>query len=126
DRWDTAKNCFKSSSSPVVTLKQLSVAIEQYNLQNPSTRPLSTRNPANFFKDLIRNRASSNLNWPASLWNRGYTARQKTGGGNAFEFVKAPVGQAEPFTSATQPYPRSPNLLRHTLQSVSLPPLARL
>lgn len=123
DKWNAQTQSFKGS--PIVTLKEIGDAIRWHNKQNPDDK-LSDRNPANFFKDFIRNRASANANWPQSVWQEKYTARQTTGGGNVFEFIKAPTDQSEPFPSFVHTYPRDPNAPRHSLQSVSLPILARL
>jgi hypothetical protein len=49
-RWDAAA---QQLSSPVVTLEEVAAAIRIYNLANPGRKAMSTRNPANFFKDFI-------------------------------------------------------------------------
>lgn len=119
-RWDASTASL--AGPPIVTLAELQRAIRQHNQQHPDAQ-LSEKNPANFFKDFIRNRTSANANWPRSVWRHNYTARQITGEGNVFEFVQAATGQADPFPSS---YPRDPEYRRYSLQSVSLPLLARL
>lgn len=116
DKWDAKHQVLKGS--PIVTLKELTVAIK-------AASDLSPLNPANFFKDFIRVRSSANKNWPKSVWESGFVALQVTGGGNVFEFVKVSPNQAEPFPPLGA-YPRDPNARRYTLQSLSLPLAARL
>lgn len=113
----------KTLSNAVVTLQEVSDAIRDYNEGNP-VRNMSTRNPANFFKDFIRNRNSANTNWPESVRRAGYTARQVTSANACFEFFPLPPGQFEPFpaTGFTQPTSRTP---RHQIESVSLPLASR-
>jgi hypothetical protein len=112
----------KSLDDSVVTLEQVSVAIRAYNRKNRSN-PLSTRNPANFFKDFIRKRKSANDYWPRSVFDRGYTAKQVTGEGLCFEFVRLELGQTEPFPgSAVQLNPEAPV---HRIQSTSMPLASR-
>ena len=55
-RWQGPK---KPLTTPVVTLADVQDAIRSYNNSKPRTK-LSTRNPANFFKDFIRKRRSPN------------------------------------------------------------------
>src|ERR1700694_1655616 len=83
-------------TDPTVTLTDVSLAIADYNLAH-SENLMSTRNPANFFKDFIRNRNSANVNWPATVLKAGYTARQITGSSACFEFVRLSSGQTEAF-----------------------------
>lgn len=82
-RWQPAT---RSLTQTLVTLNEVSEALREHNAAVPS-RTLSDRNPANFFKDFIRNKQAANRNWPASVLGRGYTARQVTGGNACFEFV---------------------------------------
>jgi hypothetical protein len=58
--------------------------------------PLSTSNPANFLKDLIR-ADSANKNWPTRLTARKVTARQIYGKRRVFEFVPFKDNQIVPF-----------------------------
>ena len=104
-------------SDPYVTLSQVEAAINQYNIVNPN-RPLSTRNPANFFKDFIRKKRSANSNWPLSVLQRGYTARQITGENLCFEFTPLDPGQTDPFPLRI--YMPSPNAPKHKIQSASM------
>jgi hypothetical protein len=106
----------------IVTLVQVSAAIRAYNRKN-RTSPLSTRNPANFFKDFIRKRKSANDNWPQTVFKRGYTARQITGEGQCFTFVPIEPGQTEPFPGAgVRLNPKAPT---HRIQSTSMPLASR-
>src|SRR5207249_2400373 len=75
----------------MVTLRDVATAIHSFNEKNP-TADMSARNPANFFKDLTRIRDRANSNWPASVFKRGFTARQMTGGGLCFEFIPISKG----------------------------------
>ena len=112
----------KLLANPIVTLADAQRAIRAYNRKNPS-KTLSTRNPANFFKDFIRKRRSANINWPQSVFERGFSARQTTGAGLCFEFVLLTSGQTEPFQGAgIQPGPRAP---AHKIQSTSMPIASR-
>src|SRR5437773_708681 len=106
----------------IVTLHDVQQAIERYRRANPRTQ-LSARNPANFFKDLTRKRANANLNWPATVFARGYTARQITGGGKWFEFIRRTVSQTEPFpVSVPSPTESTPI---HRITSTVLPVASR-
>jgi hypothetical protein len=109
--------------NPLVTLQDVSTAISDYNATNPAAA-MSTRNPANFFKDFIRNRASANRNWPVVALTAGFTARQVTLANACFEFVPLPAGQVDAFPSATfaQPTAITP---KHQIESVSLPLASR-
>ena len=51
-RWNSATG---ELSDSLVTLQDLSKAIQSYNVSQKQ-RPLSDRNPANFFKDFVRNK----------------------------------------------------------------------
>ena len=120
DRYDAKK---KTLVSPVVTLSEVSDAISSYMSGKPLW-PLSTRNPANFFKDFIRNRASANRNWPAFVLSSGYTGQQVTGGNSCFEFVALSGGQTAPFPPASFSLPTD-STPRHLIESVSLPLASR-
>ena len=58
-----------SLSNPLVTLADVSAAIVAHNTRTGDA--MSTRNPANFFKDFIRVRKTANLNWPSSIFAAG-------------------------------------------------------
>ena len=108
----------------MVTLKDAQVAIQAYNNSiPPGAKPLSTSNPANFFKDFIRHRNSANANWPTHIWRAGYTGRQVTGNNFCFEFIPVKPGQTEPFPS---PF-RDPDVTtpRHQIENASLPLASR-
>lgn len=114
---------------PVATLPEVAAAIGQANreAENAGARTLSDRNPANFFKDFIRNVASANRNWPAAVLRAGYTGRQRTGAGDCFEFVGVAPRQALAFASAARTYPRLPASARYAVaQSLSLPLMQRM
>jgi hypothetical protein len=114
-RWNKAT---VSLSSCAVTLEDVGRAIDSCRVS------LSKRNLANFFKDFIRVKRSANRRWPKSVWDRGFTATQTTGGGLCFRFVPAPTGMTEPFPNVFVP---SDELIRnpHKIQSVSLPTASR-
>jgi hypothetical protein len=92
-RWDAGA---KRLSNAVVTLNDLSEAIKEYNSSHTG-RPLSDRNPANFFKDFVRRKHTASKNWPKNILAAGFTARQVTGENRCFEFVRLLEGQTEPF-----------------------------
>jgi len=107
-----------SLADPMVTLAQVAAAIAEHETA------LSPKNPANFFKDLIRNRRSANANWPQSVLDRGYTARQVTSRGNCFEFTPLQPGQALPFPRSGIHEP-GPDVPLRQLQSASMPLASR-
>jgi len=111
-------------SRSVVTLADVSKAIQRYNRGRPASQQMSTRNPANFFKDFIRNRQQANANWPQTGLHSGFTARQVTGRGRCFEFTPLPAGQAQAFPTTAIPGP-SPTTPRHKVESASLPLASR-
>jgi len=110
-------------SDATVSLGQVEVAIRLHNEANP-TQTLSTKNPANFFKDFIRKKRSANENWPKTVLARGYTARQVTGEGQCFEFVPLEPGQKDPFPVSGIHTP-GPGVPIHQLQSASMPLASR-
>lgn len=114
----------RTLSRSIVTLTDVSRAIQRYNKGRPTAQQLSTRNPANFFKDFIRNRQQANANWPERVLLAGFTARQVTGGGRCFEFIPLSPGQARPFPNLAIPGP-SPSTPRHKIESTSLPLASR-
>jgi hypothetical protein len=119
-RWDEQS---ENLSDPLVTLEDVSREIKRMN-QRAGKQLLSDRNPANFFKDFIRNKTSANRNWPASVFEHGYTARQETGGNACFRFVEAGADQEEPFYVGRVPAP-SPDTPRYRIQSASMPIASR-
>jgi len=119
-RWDARTGVL---SEPIVTLVEVEDAIRAYNVQHPD-KPLSTRNPANFFKDFIRHKQSANANWPQRVWQHHFTAKQVTGEARCFEFVLAEPGQIEPFPLNRVPAPTE-NTPRHRIESASMPLASR-
>lgn len=120
-RWDAERG---QLSNALVSLDDVAEAIREVNASRPNERPMSDRNPANFFKDFIRDKARSNRRWPQSIRAEGFTARQVTGGGACFEFVPFEPGQADPFPINIVP-PPAPAAERHNIESVSLPLASR-
>jgi len=113
-RWDPQKGVLSKTE---VTLTEVEEAIIKHNKQHPDST-LSSRNPANFFKDFIRNKRRANENWPRSVIERGYTARQITGRNMCFEFIPLTQGQGEPFPiKIISPSQATP---RHEIQSASM------
>ncbi|MGQ0589832.1 MAG: hypothetical protein ACT4N8_09920, partial [Sphingosinicella sp.] len=80
-------------------------------------KKLSSKNPANFMKDLIRSDNASK-NWPASLCAQGMGGRQRVGADRVFEFQRYAEGQREPFPNRYFPAPEMEPL---QLQSLSMP-----
>jgi hypothetical protein len=113
--WDGASQTLKKS---VMTLQDVQDAIRHFTAQGVN---LSDRNPANFMKDVVRGQNASR-NWPKALTDLGYTAAQRTGSGNAFEFQKFKPGQTEPFPDVYKPTSSTPV---HRISSVTIPLLAR-
>jgi hypothetical protein len=125
ERWDPKTLTLENA---IVTLSEVAAAIEQHNKLHPNIagKPkteLSPRNPANFLKDFIRNRKSGNRNWPRSVLERGYTARQRKGNNACFEFVPVVPGQTEAFPNRF-PAPDA-TVPRHRIESLSLPLASR-
>lgn len=119
-RWDPVTSTLANA---LVTLEHVVDAIREHSASHPDRR-LSDRNPANFFKDFVRKKASANKNWPASVLVRGYTGRQVTGDNACFEFVRLTEGEtvAFPPISLAGPGSQTP---RHRIESTSLPLASR-
>jgi hypothetical protein len=85
---------------------------------------MSTRNPANFFKDFIRKQKSANKNWPRWVFEAGYTAVQVTSEGRCFEFIPVLKSQTIPFPLDVVPGPtkRTPY---QRIESLSIPLASR-
>jgi hypothetical protein len=98
----------------VVTNEDLVAAINWCRLNKGST--LSSKNPANFFKDIIRGNADAK--WPESLKALRWTAKQKTGDGNVFEFVRYRDDQNEPFPDS---FTYHEGVKNHRIQTLSIP-----
>ena len=80
-----------------VTMTEVGKAIERWNLTAPANHRLSTRNPANFLKDVKRTVEGANRAWPQSVFERGYNGRQSIGDEGSFEFIPIPPDQEVPF-----------------------------
>lgn len=78
---------------------------------------LSDKNPANFFKDMIRGSGVDAM-WPDRLKQLRWTALQTTGGGNVLEFVRYKNDQTEAFPN---PFGYHDGVARHRVQSLSMP-----
>lgn len=124
-RWDSAT---QSVPRDLVTLKDVSKAIKRFNRKPPKgLKPMSDKNPANFFKDFIRRISAANRNWPKSVLARGYTARQETGKGNSFRFIRLPAGHVTAFVESESNYPQFPGKeCKFRIQSLSLDYKSRL
>jgi hypothetical protein len=81
---------------------------------------LSTANPANFLKDIVRGK-NANQFWPERLKAARITARQRYGSKRVFQFVAYETTQTEPFPD---PYPVDGRTV-YEVQSASLPFAAR-
>lgn len=102
-------------SRTVVTSNDVVKAIE-WCAERHKTK-LSTKNPANFVKDIIRGKGASGM-WPDRLKEARMSARQVTGDGNVFEFVPYAEGQIEPFPDR---FGYHAGVQRHRIQSISVP-----
>jgi len=114
--WNERDGAFSRSE---VTLDDVQSAIRHHNANNPNAKAVSDRNPANFFKDFTRRRASANQQWPAEIFAKRFSGRQLVGEGKCFEFVPIVPGQLEPFPSKI-PGP-SVNTPVHSISSLVLP-----
>lgn len=110
--WDEKS---RSLQKAVMSLDDVAEAIRECNTQFGST--LSAKNPANFMKDLLRG-SNASANWPEKLAELGFTAVQRTGAGDVFEFIPYAEGQTEPFPDAFKMNDEAP---RYPVQSISLP-----
>lgn len=104
---------------PMVTLVEVAASIRK--LADAGVVTLSSIQPANFMKDYLRSPRRNDI-WPASIRDAGYTARQQTGGGQCFEFVRMGDGQLEPFPDDYRPLG---NEQEFTIQTLSLPVTTR-
>lgn len=99
----------------MVTQGDVTAAIVWSN-ENKGTS-LSPRNPANFFKDVIRGPGVNRM-WPEKLKLLRWTGVQVTGDGNVLEFVPYDVGQTEAFPSF---FGYHEGVAHHRIQSLSMP-----
>lgn len=104
----------KTLSKPVITSADLVAAIRYCN--NEYGTKLSDKNPANFMKDLVRNDSGCE-NWPESLRERRFTARQVTRNNKVFAFLPYGPEQASPFPD---PYLPGVDTPRIRIQSLTL------
>lgn len=103
----------------LVTLEQVQEAIITYN--KTAKKPLSTNNPANFFKDFVRKLGSAEKNWPSAVLRAGYTAVQRTGDGDCFEFIPLQLNQNTAFPINGVAYPKDPaKAILSIMQTLSL------
>ena len=84
---------------------------------NATKTNLSTNNPANFLKDIVRSKNANSL-WPQQIAQAGFTARQRYDKGKVFEFIRYTPGQTQPFPSRFAPNNKTPVL---SVQSASIP-----
>lgn len=110
--WDETTQTLRQT---LMSLEDVAQAIRECNAIEGTS--LSDRNPANFIKDLMRG-ANASSNWPTSVAARRYTAYQRTGDGDVFEFVPYRPDQTEPFPDAFKTRTDAP---RYLVQSISLP-----
>ena len=110
----------KKLTNPVVTMVDVVKAIEAVNAANGTK--LSAKNPANFFKDIVRNTRAANANWPSSVFAGGYTGRQTTREGQSFEFVPIRPGSAVAFETVPSPGAATQ---QHRIETASLPIASR-
>lgn len=101
-------------SRPLVTLDDVAEAIRL--LVSQGKIKLSSINPANFIKDYLRPE-SRNKNWPAKIRSAGFTAKQRTGDGQCFEFVTLAPGE-DPFPDD---FRLSGDEETYTIETLSLP-----
>ena len=101
--WDLLQQ--EGTGRTVVTATDVVSAIEHCSVQ--FNIGLSTRNPANFMKDVVRGDNASDF-WPVRLTQLGITARQRPGDQRIFEFVTFAPGQTEPFPNTYTARPGMP------------------
>lgn|SRR5262249_14340617 len=98
----------------VVLRDDVTTAIQHCNKEHRLS--LSTGNPANFMKDVVRGDNASDF-WPERLTEMRIGARQRPGGQRVFEFVKFADGQTEPFPNR---YTAHDGLTPAPIEAVSL------
>jgi hypothetical protein len=116
-RWNATT---QTLSSPDISLNEVKAEIEAYNLTGPP-KSISTKNPANFFKDFVRNLDSANKSWPAHVFANGYTGVQQTSNGRCFSFIPAPASAPTPFV----PILPTPTITPLPVSTLQIPLLAR-
>lgn len=101
-------------SQPLVTFDDIVAAIRETGAS------LSTSNPANFFKDIIRSRNRESV-WPDAVFAAGFTATEAIDAPKGcFRFMPLPPGQATKFPLPFAP-PDSALENPIMLQTLSLP-----
>jgi hypothetical protein len=98
----------------VVTFDDLALAIAETNAN------LSTRNLANFWKDIVR--VDPEPYWPATVLEKGFTGDDAIGLGDqaSFRFLPLPAGQATAFPRPLSPSPQAWERIVD-VQSLSMP-----
>lgn len=93
----------------VATSDDVVWAIDRRNAKHAGKekKKLSTKNPANFLKDLIR-KTTCNANWPERLKQAGMTARQLYGNERVLEFIPYRPGDTLPFPDRYDPVSGTP------------------
>lgn len=104
----------------VVTAQDLEEAKRYCNEKLGMSIKLNS-NPFNFMKDIVRSTAGAKI-WPERVKQLGWVGRQKTGGGDVFEFIPYVKGEAEGFEEDYRPGDETPV---YELQSLSLPLASR-
>lgn len=110
-------------SRRIVTHDDVQQAINWCN-ENKGTK-LSTKNTANFIKDVVRGKGSEGM-WPESLKAKRIGCRPLPGGGRVFEFVDYAPGQTLAFPERFKFDPNDASLGRHRLQTLSMPHASKL
>ena len=110
--WNEASG---SLTKTVMSLDDVANAIRECN--KTDGRNLKANNPANFMKDLLRG-PNASKNWPKSVAAKGFTAKQRTGEGNCFEFTLYGPDQTEPFPDE---FPVRECADCYYVQSISIP-----
>ncbi|MFS2099407.1 hypothetical protein ACCC97_10625 [Variovorax sp. Varisp85] len=110
--WDPIS---KTLARTVVTSADLVEAIAWCKEHHGIT--LSAKNPANFFKDIIRGSGAEGM-WPQKLKDLRWSARQRTGDGDVLEFVPYKHGQNEAFPDL---FAYRPDIPHRQIQSLSMP-----
>lgn len=116
-RWNASTG---ELTNPVVTGDEIRQAHAEY--RHRRGEDVEVTNVYAFMKDFLRSK-NRNTNWPNEIFEAGYTARQVTGGGSVFEFVRISQDQTEPFPR-TAPAPPA-GMIPHKISSVSLPLASR-
>lgn len=109
--WDEKSSSLSKAS---MSLDDIAEAIRECREHGVT---LSDRNPANFLKDILRG-GNASAKWPNSVAEKRYSAVQRTGSGECFEFIPYRPEQTEPFPDD---FPVRPSAVRYPIQSTSIP-----